>query len=147
MSIQELYSKKIDAACLILAGGQGKRLTPDKPLLKIDGIPIIERAAKVAVSLFEEVLVMTNTPGKYKFLGLPLAADDRRGCGPLMGIYSGLRRIEHEKAFVCAADMPFLDEALIRSNFRKPTISMSSSPGRRKGRSFCTPFTTNGACP
>ena len=33
--------KKLQAACLILAGGRGKRLTPEKPLLEISGTPII----------------------------------------------------------------------------------------------------------
>lgn len=113
----ETYSKKIGASCLILAGGQGRRLTPDKPLLEIDGKPIIERTASVVVSLFEEVLVVTNTPEKYGFLALPLVADERQGCGPLMGIYSGLRRSKHDVAFVCAADMPFLSEELIRAQF------------------------------
>ena len=107
-------SKKIAATCLILAGGEGRRLTPDKPLLEIDNQPIIERTARVVVPLFETVLVVTNTPEKYEFLGLPVVRDERQGCGPLMGIYSGLRRIKHEMAFVCAADMPFLDETIIR---------------------------------
>ncbi|MBA4358778.1 MAG: hypothetical protein C0405_13755, partial [Desulfovibrio sp.] len=107
------------ASCLILAGGQGRRLTPDKPLLEIAGTPIIERTARLAASLFPEVLVVTNTPEKYGFLGLPLVGDERRGCGPLMGIYSGLQRIKHQAAFVCAADMPFLDEGMIRAQFRE----------------------------
>jgi len=110
-------TKKIEASCLILAGGQGKRLSPDKPLLKIDGRSIIERTASVLVSLFEEVFIVTNTPEKYGFLVLPVVTDERQGCGPLMGIYSGLRKIKHEVAFVCAADMPFLDEEVIRSQF------------------------------
>jgi uncharacterized protein len=62
---------------------------------------------------------VTNTPGKYGFLHLPLVADERKGCGPLMGIYSGLRKIKNDVAFVCAADMPFLDETVIRSLFRE----------------------------
>ena len=119
---EELYMtgakpKKTAVSCLILAGGEGKRLTPDKPLLEIDQTSIIERTASVAVSLFEEVLLVTNSPEKYGFLVLPLVADDRKGCGPLMGIYSGLRRVRHEVAFVCAADMPFLDEKVILSQF------------------------------
>ena len=105
------------ASCLILAGGRGTRLTPEKPLLEIGGTPIIERVARVVVPLFDEVLVVTNTPDKYRFLSLPLVADERPGCGPLMGIYSGLRRIAHDAAFVCAADMPFLNEAVIRAEF------------------------------
>ncbi len=119
MGVEAFNSKKIEASCLILAGGQGKRLTPDKPLLEIDGRPIIERTARVVLPLFEEVLIVTNTPEKYGFLLLPLVADERPGCGPLMGIYSGLRRIKHEVAFVCAADMPFLNEELIRAQFHE----------------------------
>ncbi|MBU3947024.1 MAG: NTP transferase domain-containing protein [Proteobacteria bacterium] len=109
--------KKIDAACLILAGGQGKRLTPDKPLLEINGKSIIERTASVVVPLFEEVLIVTNTPEKYETLSLPFVADERRGCGPLMGIYSGLQKTKREVAFVCAADMPFLNKEIILSEF------------------------------
>ena len=37
------------------------------------------------------MLVVTNTPQKYEFLGLPVVRDERQGCGPLMGICSGLR--------------------------------------------------------
>ncbi len=110
-------AKIIDASCLILAGGKGERLTSDKPLLKIGGVPIIERAARVVGPLFREVLIVTNTPEKYEFLHLPLVADERPGCGPLMGIYSGLCRIGCDAAFVCAADMPFLSEAVIRAEF------------------------------
>ena len=112
-------SEKLETACLILAGGQGKRLTPDKPLLEIEGRPIIERVAKVACSVFEEVLLVTNTPEKYRFLGLPYVVDERPGHGPLMGIYSGLKRVNHDVAFVCAADMPFLNEEIIRAEFEE----------------------------
>ena len=48
--------KKIAATCLILAGGKGRRLTPDKPLLQIDDQPIIERTARAVVPLFEAAL-------------------------------------------------------------------------------------------
>ena len=106
-------------ACLILAGGQGKRLTPDKPLLKINGRPIIERVVSIVSRVFEEVLLVTNTPEKYGSLGLPCVVDERPGCGPLMGIYSGLKGIKEDAAFVCAADMPFLREEIIRAEYRE----------------------------
>ena len=110
-------SEKIQAACLILAGGQGKRLSPNKPLLEINGRPIIERVAKVVSRLFEEVLLVTNTPEKYGFLRLPHVVDEHPGYGPLMGIYSGLKQMRQDVAFVCAADMPFLREEIIRAEF------------------------------
>ena len=109
--------EKMAASCLILAGGKGRRLTPDKPLLKINNQTIIERTANVVVSLFDEVVVVTNTPEKYEFLRLPVVTDQRQDRGPLMGIYSGLQKIKHQAAFVCAADMPFLDEEIIRAQF------------------------------
>jgi len=115
----EFQQQKISAACLILAGGQGTRLTPEKPLLKIHGRPIIERVADVVVPLFTEVLIITNTPERYTFLQLPMVPDQRPGCGPLMGIYSGLQQMESDVAFVCAADMPFLDPRLIRSQYEQ----------------------------
>jgi len=108
---------RLPATCLILAGGEGRRLTPDKPLLEIGGVPIIQRIATVVLGVFDEVLLVTNTPDKYRFLGLAHVEDERRGCGPLMGIYSGLQRARHDAAFVCAADMPFLHERIIRSQF------------------------------
>ncbi|WP_155320203.1 NTP transferase domain-containing protein [Desulfosarcina alkanivorans] len=118
-AMNEPGSKKIAAACLILAGGQGKRLTPDKPLLKINNQAIIERATRVVVPLFEKVFLVTNTPEKYEFLHLPVVRDEKQGCGPLMGIYSGLQKIKHDAAFVCAADMPFVEEKIIRAQFQE----------------------------
>ncbi len=108
---------KLDAACLIMAGGEGRRFTPDKPLLKIDGHAIIGRVADVVCRVFSEILLVTNTPEKYDFLGLPHIHDEVPGCGPLMGIYTGLKAIKAERAFVCGADMPFLDEGIIRAEF------------------------------
>lgn len=107
--------RKISSACLIMAGGKGTRLTPDKPLLHVGGLPIISRVVRVVTSIFDEVLLVTNTPAKYEFLGLPHVSDEEPGHGPLMGIYSGLRAIRSPMAFVCGADMPFLDADIIRA--------------------------------
>ncbi len=107
----------IPASCLILAGGRGQRLSPEKPLLTINGRPIIERVVSTVTPLFKEVLIITNTPDRYDYLQIPCVTDQRQGCGPLMGIYSGLRKINTDLAFVCAADMPFLDAELIRSEY------------------------------
>jgi uncharacterized protein len=104
-----------DAACLIMAGGEGRRLSPDKPLLHVDGRPIIARVADVVTPIFSEVLLVTNTPEKYDFLGLAHVPDEEPGHGPLMGIYSGLGAIRADHAFVCAADMPFLEPDIIRA--------------------------------
>jgi len=110
---------RLNAAYVILAGGEGKRLSPDKPLLEIEGRPIISSVVQVGILLFDEVLLVSNTPEKYRFLGIPHVRDERPGCGPLMGIYSGLSRADHDVAFVCGADMPFLNEQIIRAEFEE----------------------------
>ena len=115
--MKKFRSKKIPASCLILAGGRGLRLSPEKPLFTIDGRPIVERVVSTVAPLFQEVLIITNTPDRYGYLNLPCIPDQRQGCGPLMGIYSGLLKIRREVAFVCAADMPFLNSTLIRSQY------------------------------
>lgn len=112
-------AEKRKCACLILAGGKGVRLSPDKPLLEVGGEPIIARVARVARRVFEEVLLVTNTPEKYRFLGLDSVGDEKPGCGPLMGIATGLKRIGSEAAFACAADMPFLSEDIIRAQLEE----------------------------
>jgi molybdopterin-guanine dinucleotide biosynthesis protein A len=117
--MKQIDFNKLDAACLILAGGEGKRFTPDKPMLEIGGKPIIERAVRVLASIFEEVILVTNTPERYSFLELPHVADERPGCGPLMGIHSGFKGLTRDIAFVCAADMPFLNERIIRAEFEE----------------------------
>ena len=104
-----------EAACLVMAGGEGRRLSPDKPLLHVEGRPIIERVVEVVRGVFDEVLIVTNTPERYAFLGLPHVEDEEPGLGPLMGIYSGLKAIGADRAFVCAADMPFLEADIIRA--------------------------------
>lgn len=138
---------KLNATCLILAGGKGQRLTPDKPLLEIEGRPIIERTAGVAAALFDQVIIVTNTPKKYEFLNLLMVADERQGCGPLMGIYSGLKKAKHDAAFVCAADMPFLSEELIRAQFQEMDCYDIVVPHLKGGPEFLHAFYTKKCLP
>jgi molybdopterin-guanine dinucleotide biosynthesis protein A len=58
------HSKKIAATCLILAGGKGRRLTPDKPLLEIDDQPTIALTASVVVPLFEKGVFLLSPKRK-----------------------------------------------------------------------------------
>jgi molybdopterin-guanine dinucleotide biosynthesis protein A len=59
------------------------------------------------------LLVVTNAPELYAFLGLPMVADVYPDHGSLGGIYSGLRAAG-EIAFTVACDMPFLHPEIVR---------------------------------
>ena len=65
-------------------------------------------------SVFEELIIITNDPGEYSSLGLPMHEDLIKGLGPLGGIYTGLEKMPERLGFFVACDMPFLNEDLIR---------------------------------
>ncbi len=78
------------------------------------GQPLIVRIVARLAPLATEVLVTTNRPADYAFLGLPLFADEIFGRGALGGLYTALRAARCEQVAVVACDMPFVSPALLR---------------------------------
>jgi len=103
-----------DITGVILAGGKSSRYGSNKALVKIEGIPLIERVATVMQSLFEHVFLITNTPDEYAYLGFPMYEDLIKGLGPLGGIYTAMTAIPNSGGFFVPCDMPFLNPYLIR---------------------------------
>jgi molybdopterin-guanine dinucleotide biosynthesis protein A len=85
-----------------------------KALMELGGRRIVERVLDVMRAVTERVLLVTNTPDLYGFLGLPMVPDVFPDGGALGGIYSGLRAAPGEAAFTVACDMPFLSAAVAR---------------------------------
>jgi molybdopterin-guanine dinucleotide biosynthesis protein A len=106
-------NNSIDA--LILAGGENKRLPILKGFLEIDGKRIIESNIDLLKRIFDRVIISTNMPEHYFYLGLPMVGDTMRKRGPMTGILSALNMPEISEIFVTACDMPFISGALIRS--------------------------------
>jgi molybdopterin-guanine dinucleotide biosynthesis protein A len=103
-----------DVAGVILAGGKSRRYGENKALVAVEGVPLVERVANVLGSVFDRVVLVTNSPDEYKHLRLPMFEDLIKGLGPLGGILTGLSVITEEAGFLVACDMPFLNPALIR---------------------------------
>ncbi|HOR01326.1 MAG TPA: molybdenum cofactor guanylyltransferase [Anaerolineae bacterium] len=101
------------ASGVILAGGHSRRLGRNKALVRIGGVPLIERVAGRLRELSDDLLIVTNTPDLYRGLGGRLIGDVCPGMGSLGGIYSGLAVARHERALVVGCDMPFLNPALL----------------------------------
>lgn len=100
---------------VIQAGGQSTRMGGDtKALMDLGGRRIIERVVDALDGVVDDLLVVTNTPEVYAFLGLPIVGDAFPGGGSLGGIYSGLRAASGEAAFTVACDMPFLKTEIVR---------------------------------
>ena len=60
---------------VIQSGGKSRRMGRDKGLVMFLGKPLIQRVIDRVQHTADEVLVTTNNPEGYSFLGLPLYAD------------------------------------------------------------------------
>jgi molybdenum cofactor guanylyltransferase len=103
------------AAAIILSGGKSSRMGTNKALLKINERTNIERIAEQLKAYFEEIILVTNEPTDYQFLGLKTAVDQFPGKGPLAGLHAGLSASDYENNFVAACDMPFLSGKLAQT--------------------------------
>jgi molybdopterin-guanine dinucleotide biosynthesis protein A len=100
---------------LILAGGENKRFPMLKGFLEIDGKRIIESNIDVLERIFDKVIISTNNPEHYFYLGRPMVGDTMSDRGPMTGILSALNIPEISEIFVTACDMPFISGELICS--------------------------------
>ena len=99
---------------VVQAGGKSTRMGGNpKALIELGGRSIVERVVAALTPAVDDVLVVTNTPELYAFLGLPMVADVYPDHGSLGGIYSGLKAAG-EIAFTVACDMPFLHPEVVR---------------------------------
>ncbi len=94
---------------IILAGGRNSRMGGcDKAFLRVDGETIFSRTLGLLRRCFADVVVVSNTPEKYREFAVRVTRDELRDLGPLGGLHAGLGRISAPYALVTACDMPFL---------------------------------------
>jgi molybdopterin-guanine dinucleotide biosynthesis protein A len=103
---------------VILAGGKGRRFGSKKQFFTIDGESLVERCVRRFSPLFSDVVVATNNaseliPLKEKYR-VKIVEDEMKNLGAIVGIYTGLKNIVEEKAFICAVDMPFINFNLVK---------------------------------
>ena len=63
--------------------------------------------------LADDVVVTTNAPDDYAFLGVRLASDPVPGAGALPGLATALEAARGERVLVVACDMPFASASLM----------------------------------
>ncbi|MEE2710112.1 MAG: molybdenum cofactor guanylyltransferase [Gemmatimonadota bacterium] len=98
---------------IILAGGKSRRFGENKALSMFQGEWLIERLIRSVRQVTDEVLLVTNTPAEYAFLGLPMTGDLKPGCGSLGGIYTGLKTMDTSHGICIACDMPFVSSSFL----------------------------------
>ena len=106
------------ASAVVLAGGASRRMGRDKRLLPwgVDaaGRPctLLQSVVDTLAAVADDVIVVANDQPDIQ--GARVVPDAIPGSGSLGGILSGIEAARHERAFVAAADMPFLNLALVR---------------------------------
>jgi molybdopterin-guanine dinucleotide biosynthesis protein A len=90
----------------------------DKALMPFLGQPLIQRVADRLAPIADELIVTTNRPDDYRFLGFPLFPDLKPGHGALGGLYTALSSATCETVAVVACDMPFASASLIEAASR-----------------------------
>ncbi len=86
----------------------------DKALKPFLGRPLIQRVVERLSPIADELIVTTNRPDDYRFLGLRLTlrADLKPGRGALGGLYTAIASASHPLVAVVACDMPFASATL-----------------------------------
>jgi molybdopterin-guanine dinucleotide biosynthesis protein A len=108
---------------VILAGGANTRFNNlTKSNIVINGKTIISRIIHALSGIFDEIIIVTNTPEEFKEYSIyKIVGDQFLKIGPLGGIHAALKASTKEAIFVFAGDMPLLDEKYIlqQINFYK----------------------------
>jgi len=110
-----MTSRACGEAAAILAGGRARRLGgADKAALVVGGERILDRQLRVLRQVAGRILIVTNEPGRYHGLDVPVVPDLGAGAGALGGIYSALVAADADRTLVIACDMPFLTAPFLR---------------------------------
>ena len=83
---------------VVLAGGKSKRFGEDKSQVKLHGKILIDYILSEITDQFNEILVVTNNPIRFKDSSKILTTKDfEEGLGPLGGILTAMKWIKDQK--------------------------------------------------
>jgi molybdenum cofactor guanylyltransferase len=100
--------------CMILAGGMGLRLHPEKGLLNFGEHSLIHLLIEKLSPLFNSLCLIVSRKEPYTRLRVNLIEDIYPQRGPLGAIYTGLKASQ-KRTFFCGCDMPFINVALVQA--------------------------------
>jgi molybdopterin-guanine dinucleotide biosynthesis protein A len=105
----------------------------DKALLPLGGIPLIQHVLQRVEGLGDDVLITTNQPEDYAFLGKRMVRDRQPGAGALDGLLTALEAAHEARVLLLACDMPFVSRALLEHMLAIDTDAEVVVP-RREGK-------------
>jgi len=104
-----------DIACVVLVGGESRRMGEDKASLNLNGKAMVERVIEVVRPLFKLLYIGAHEDGSlYKASGLPVIVDTLAGRGPALGVCAALEEVSEEWVFIVSCDLPMLSAGVIK---------------------------------
>jgi molybdopterin-guanine dinucleotide biosynthesis protein A len=101
---------------VVLAGGEGSRLGRPKGEIVIDGISLVDRAARALRPLCGSVLISVGVEGTGFATGYDVVVDaDPAGRGPLAGIAAAFESTGKADLVVLACDYPRVETPLLQT--------------------------------
>ena len=105
---------------VILAGGLNRRFSgKEKAFLQVDGQLLLDRLYNTLAPIFEEIILVTNTPLHYLPWDLSIVTDLFEVRSSLTGIHAGLFYSTLPYSFIVACDTPFLKKDLVQAMVEK----------------------------
>jgi len=120
-------------SCIILCGGQSRRMGQDKGLMNLNGTPMIIHTLEIVRDIVDEIVLVLRDE---KQLGLyekcvngfeteknehntkiKTVIDIETDQGPLFGLYTGLLNIKSEGALLLPCDSPFISHYFVNKMF------------------------------
>lgn len=118
----------IPASAVVLGGGMGRRMGGNKLFLAAEGVLVLERVLTRLAPWFEEIILAVGPDDREPLetllcpvpddWHLRIVVDEHPGRGPLEGLAVGLEALRTEWAFLVGCDMPWVQEAVVRSLWR-----------------------------
>jgi molybdopterin-guanine dinucleotide biosynthesis protein A len=99
---------------ILLLGGSSSRFGSPKPLARLDGETLAERAWRILDEACEEVLAVGKSTDGLA-LPFPMLDDGSDLRAPIVGVIAGLRAAAHEVAVVLPVDCPLMTPAAVRA--------------------------------
>jgi molybdopterin-guanine dinucleotide biosynthesis protein A len=124
---------------IILAGGESSRFGSNKALALLAGKPLVCHVAERLSSVAGEILVVIGyhearagyeavLPSSVKIMN-----DSQEGKTPLIGIATGLQAAKSEYAFICACDVPFVNQEVVELLYHRASGADAAIPKWNQG--------------
>src|SRR6266705_1637708 len=103
----------MEAALLVLAGGDSRRMGRPKPWVEVGDTVLLRYVAARLAPAFSEVMVSFSEPEQMEQLVPYRVVFDRKSnAGPLAGLEAGLLAARNEVMFAVACDMPYVTQQI-----------------------------------